>query len=122
MSKKHYHLVKSFDYAIQGFKHAIKEEPNIKIHIAISFFAISAALLLNFSAIEWIILFLVIFIVIILELINTTLEALVDLITPDIRDKAKIAKDVSAAAVMFGAILSVIIGIFLFLPKIIALI
>ena len=62
-----------------------------------------------------------IFFVIMLELINTVLEALVDLVSPEVKDEAKVAKDVSAAAVLFAAFVSVIVGVLLFGPKLLVL-
>src|SRR4030067_2855340 len=101
---------KSFYYAFCGIKTAYKNEPNLKIHI---FFAVSALLtgaVLKLSATEWLILAFIIFWVISLELLNTILEELVDLVSPDIKPHAKVAKDVSAAVVLLSAILSVIVG------------
>jgi undecaprenol kinase/diacylglycerol kinase (ATP) len=117
MSKNHSSL-ESFSLAISGLRVAIKNEPNLRIHLTIAFLAVILAAFLKFNSNEWIILFFTIAFVLILELINTSLEALVDLVSPEIRYKAKIAKDVSAAAVLISAILSIIIGVILFLPKI----
>ncbi|OGM18788.1 hypothetical protein A2686_01990 [Candidatus Woesebacteria bacterium RIFCSPHIGHO2_01_FULL_38_10] len=112
---------KSFGYAFEGIKTAFKNEPNLKIH---SFFAIAALFLgfiLKLDKIEWLILTFTIFWVISLELLNTVLEALTNLVSPEIKPYAKTAKDVSAASVLLAAILSIITGIVLFLPKIILL-
>ena len=79
------------------------------------------AVFLNLNPVEWLVLILTISIVLILELINTSVEALVDLVSPEVKDKAKIAKDVCAAAVLISSISSVIIGGLLFLPKLLAL-
>lgn len=120
MGLKH-SLPKSFGYAFQGIKTAFKNEPNLRIH---TFFAIAALLMgayLRLSKIEWLILAFTIFWVISLELLNTVLEAVVDLVSPEIKGAAKIAKDVSAACVLCAAILSIIVGVVLFLPKIIIL-
>jgi undecaprenol kinase len=112
-----HNVARSFKYAGQGVITAIKREPNLRIHIVFAVIALSLAAYLGFNTVEWIILIIVIFFVIMLELINTVLEALVNLVSPEIKDEAKVAKDVSAAAVLFAAILSVIIGVILFLPK-----
>lgn len=109
---------KSFFYAFQGLKTALRNEPNLQIH---SFFAISAvitAAILRISTIEWLLLTFTIFYVITLELLNTVLENVVNLVSPEIKPYAKIAKDVSAACVLLAAILSVIVGLVIFLPKI----
>jgi len=117
MSKSHSTLA-SFSYAFSGIKLALKNEPNLRIHLAIGAIAAGLAYYLKFSRFEWIVLFFTIAFVFILELINTTLEAIVDMVSPRIRAKAKVAKDVSAAAVFVSAALSLIVGGFLFLPKI----
>lgn len=120
MSLKH-PVLKSFPYAISGLKTALKNEPNFRVHISFAFVAIVMAIILKLSSIETAILILTIAFVIILELINTMLEALVDLVSPEIKEHAKIAKDVSAAAVLVSAIVSLIVGSLLFLPKVLIL-
>ncbi|MFZ5932862.1 MAG: diacylglycerol kinase [Patescibacteria group bacterium] len=111
-------FLSSFVYAFSGLKTALKNEPNIRIHLALALIAALLAFWLKFSPIEWIILALTIFLVLILELINTSLESLVNIVSPEVKEEAKIAKDVSAAAVLISALLSIVIGAFLFLPKI----
>jgi len=118
MSKTH-SFPNSLSYAWTGLKTALKNEPNIKIQGIIGFLAVIAAFFFRFSQIEWLILLITVFLVLILELINTTLEALVDLVSPQIQEKARIAKDVSAAVVLISAAFSILVGCFLFLPKII---
>ena len=110
---------KSFSFAFEGIKAALKNEPNFRIHIGLAILAVILGVVFKFSFLELAILALTIGFVLILELINTTLEAVVNLVSPEIQDQAKIAKDVSAAAVLVSAILSVIVAFFLFLPKII---
>lgn len=117
MSQTHPTLT-SFGYAFSGLKTALKDEPNIRIHLLISLLTIVLALFLGFSPVEWIILAFTIAFVLILELINTSLETLVNIVSSEIKDEAKVAKDVSAAAVLVGALLSVVVAAFLFLPKI----
>lgn len=117
MSKTH-STAKSFGYAWDGIKEAIKNEPNIQIHLIIAVIAIALGMAFKLTSNEWIVLAFTIAFVLILEFINTALEAIVDLVSPRIQPKAKVAKDVAAAAVLVSAVLSVIIGILLFLPKI----
>lgn len=114
--KKNHSIFKSFVFAINGVKEALKSEPNLIIHLAIALLVIIAAYFLKFNNYEWVILTLTIAFVITLELINTILEFIVDLVSPEIQEKARIAKDISAAIVLVGTIASVIIGVFLFLP------
>jgi diacylglycerol kinase len=110
-------IPESLTYAFEGLKTAYKNEPNFRFHIVSAVIVLIAAFLLKFSAWELAILTLTIGFVLILELINTTLEALVDLVSPEIRKQAKIAKDVSAGAVLVSAILAITVGIILFVPK-----
>jgi undecaprenol kinase/diacylglycerol kinase (ATP) len=117
VSSKH-PILKSFPYAFDGIKTAIKNEPNFRFHLVAGVIAISMGVYFKLTALEFAVLMIAIGFVVIIELINTMLEALVDLVSPEIAQQAKIAKDVSAAAVLASAVLSVVIGILLFLPKI----
>lgn len=119
MSKR-YSRIKSFKFAFSGIKEAIKNEPNFMVQVAIGAIAVLMAVYFKLSHIEWLVLLLTIALVLILELINTSLEAIVDLVSPEIKERAKVAKDVAAAAVLLSSISSVVVGGFLFLPKIIA--
>jgi len=112
---------KSFYYAFQGLKTALSQEPNLRIHFTAAALALFLGLILKLSTFEWLLLAFTIFYVITLELLNTVMEAVVNLVSPDIKPYAKVAKDVSAACVLLAAILSVIVGIVLFLPKIMLL-
>lgn len=118
MGIKH-NTIGSFKYAFEGIVAAFKKEPNFKIHIFTTFAVSVFAYVLKFNPIEWLILLLTICLVLVLELINTAIESIVNLVSPEIKDEAKIAKDVSAAAVFLSAFLAVTVGIILFLPKIV---
>jgi diacylglycerol kinase len=120
MSRGHSPL-KSFPYAFNGIKIALRNEPNFRIHLIIAMLTLTVAVALRLGVLEFALLILTIGFVLILELINTVLEAMVDLVSPEVKLHAKIAKDVSAAAVLIAALLSVIVGFLLFLPKIIGL-
>ena len=113
--------VKSFKYAFQGVNTAMKNEPNFRIHIIFAVSALILGLILKLNTVEWLLLTFTIFYVLTLELLNTVLEAMVDLVSPEITPYAKIAKDVSAACVLLAALMSIIVGFALFLPKIIFL-
>ena len=110
-------LPKSFDFAFDGLKTALKNEPNFRIHIVIGVGALILGAYLKLNQTEWLLLLFTISFVLILELINTSLEAIVNLVSPKIRPYAKVAKDVSASAVLLAAIVAIIVGIVLFLPK-----
>jgi len=121
MEKKH-SLIKSFGFAFEGLWAEIKKGRNFRIQIAAGFIAATLGIILKLSPEEWLDLVIVITIVLILELVNTSIEALVDLISPEIQPKAKLAKDVSAATVLIASIGAAIIGALIFLPKLMAFI
>jgi diacylglycerol kinase len=81
-----------------------------------------AAALSGFSIYEWVTLAFTIFFVLVMELVNTSVENIVDLVSPDVQPKAKVAKDVSAAAVLLSTFMSILVGVLLFLPRIIQII
>lgn len=108
--------VLSFKYAFAGLLAAIKEEPNLKIHFLIAIMVILISALVNITLADWIIVVLLIGFVISLELTNTAIEAVVDAFTDKEHPGAKLAKDISAAAVLVAAITSAIIGAMIFLP------
>ena len=111
-------LINSFKYAIEGVYAGLKDEQNIKIHVAIMILVIIFGIILKINTIEWIICIILFGLVLSLELINTAIENVVDLAMPEKNEKAKIAKDVAAAAVLVSSICSVIIGLMIFIPKI----
>jgi undecaprenol kinase len=109
-------LLKSFSYALVGIKTAIKSERNMQIHFVSSVLAIGASFYFSITRLEWIFILLAIGGMFALELINTAIERLVDLVTEEYHPLAKQAKDLAAGAVFIYAILSVIIGIVIFSP------
>lgn len=111
-------LIKSFSFAIYGIRTAVKQERNIRIHLIISLFVIAAAFTFSLSSIEWLFIIFAIGGMIALEMINSAIERTVDLVTQDIHPLAKQAKDLAAGAVFIYAIMSVIIGIIIFVPYI----
>jgi undecaprenol kinase len=117
MERKH-SLLKSFGFAFEGIKTEFKRGRNFRIQILAGFLAVGFGIVLKITPPEWFSLILVIASVLILELVNTAVEAIVDMISPEIQEKAKIAKDVSAGAVLVASIAAVFVGAFLFLPKI----
>lgn len=114
-------LRKSFGYAFKGIDDVIKHEPNMKIHVVVAILVVIMAFILKVSIIEWIILVLLIGAVLAAETINTTIENLVDMYTKEYDEKAKIVKDTAAGTVLILAITSAIIGLIIFIPKIICL-
>lgn len=102
---------KSFIYAWSGITQTFKSERNFQIHVSISFIMLIVGMILGFTTFEWVLLLFLLGGMLSLELINTALEHVVDLITPDYHPLAKAAKDAAAGAVLVYAFLSVIIGV-----------
>ncbi len=114
-------IINSFKYAFDGIKASFESERNMKIHIFIMILVIIFGFILKISLLEWIICIILFAIVIAGELFNTAIETVVDIAMPQINPKAKIAKDVSAGAVLWLAIGSAVIGLIIFVPKILSL-
>jgi len=114
-------LQRSFWFAFYGLYTAVKQEPNFRIHLVIATMVSILGIVVKLSVLEWLVLCFTIVFVLILELLNTAMEAIVDMVSPEIQEKAKVAKDVTAAAVLMGALYSLVVLIVLFLPKILAL-
>ena len=112
-------IVKSFGYAFEGIFTCIKKERNMKIHVAMTILVVIAGIVLGISTTEWCICLGLFGLVMALELVNTSVEAVVDMVTKDIHPLAKIAKDTAAGAVLIAAIMAAVIGCIIFIPKII---
>jgi diacylglycerol kinase len=112
-------LINSFKYAIEGFISSFKTERNMKIHVLAMIVVIALGLYLKLNLIEWCFIVFSIALVIGGELFNTTIETIVDMVSPEKNPKAKLAKDISAAAVLTLAIGAAIVGMIIFIPKLI---
>ena len=115
-------LIKSFKYAIEGIIYAFKYEQNIIVHTLIMILVIILGIALKLSYFEWLICLVLFGLVIATEMINTSIEAVVDLACPKIDPLAKIAKDTASGAVLVFAITAAISGLIIFIPKIIDII
>ena len=107
-----------FVYALRGWKQAIKTEKNLRFDCFMSAIVIFGGVILKISVIEWIICLILIGVVILAELMNTAIETVVDMYTREKNNMAEKAKDISAGAVLFMAVISAIIGCIIFIPKI----
>jgi diacylglycerol kinase len=114
-------FLRSFVYAWAGLVYAIRTQRNARVHALIGAAAIILGVLLRISPVEFAMIFVAITLVFIAEMFNTVAEACIDLVTREYHPLAKIAKDVAAGAVLLNAILSVIIGILVFGPHLLAL-
>ena len=120
--KKKRTFIDSVKDSINGLSFIIISEHNFKREIILAMLALIASYILKVSKIEFIIILLVIALVIVSEIFNTAIEKVVDLYTKEYNEIAKIAKDVSALAVLTMCFFALIIGIIIFVPKIIQLI
>ncbi len=107
-------LLESFNFAFEGIIHVMRNERNLRIHFALALGVIVAAVAFDVTRIELVALLLAISFVLIAEMLNSALEAVVDLVTPSVEPFAKIAKDVAAGAVLIATINSVAIGYLVF--------
>jgi diacylglycerol kinase len=114
-------LIKSFRYAIAGLLYSFKFNQNIKIHILAAIFAVLAGLVLKLTRYEMLGVGFLIVLVISAEMINTSIEEVINLLVNEHRLEAKIAKDVSAGMVLLVAIFAAIVGVFIYLPHILSL-
>lgn len=109
-------LIASFRYAFMGIGYLIWTQRNAKIHCVIGVIAVVLGIVLPISRVEWAVLIVTIALVLAMEGVNTAVEAVVDLASPEYHALAKVAKDVAAGTVLLAAIASVIVGIIIFLP------
>jgi undecaprenol kinase len=121
LQDKRNRLWRSFAFAITGIKSALWTERNMRIHFVVSVLVILFAVYFSISKLEWLFILVAIGGIFSLELINTAIERVVDLITAEYHPLAKQAKDVAAGAVFIYAIMAVIIGILIFLPHVLNL-
>lgn len=110
-------LHKTFSTAFSGIKYFFKTERNGKIQAGVSLITILSGLYLKLNAAEWIVIALCIGSVLALEMINTALEHLCNLVHKDYHPSIKIIKDVAAGAVLIFSVISVVAGLIIFLPK-----
>lgn len=113
---KHRKLIKSFGYAISGIKYALKEDQNFRVHLLATIVVIFLSLFFNVTAFEMGIIGVMIILVITTEMINTAIENMVDLITKEYREEAKIAKDIGAGMVLVASVGALIVGVLIFTP------
>lgn len=107
----------SFGNAFAGLGHVLRTQRNARIHLVMALLAVALAVVLRLSLEEWAILALTIGFVFVAEMFNSVAEAAVDAVTQEYHPLAKVAKDIAAGAVVFAAIVSVIVGLLLFGPR-----
>jgi diacylglycerol kinase (ATP) len=118
LSRRRGNLLSSFNYAFDGVVHALRHERNMWIHFAIAALVLVAALFFALTRLEVIALLVAISFVLITEMFNTAIEHVVDLITDEDDPRARIAKDVSAGAVLIAAVNAIAVAYLVFYDKI----
>jgi diacylglycerol kinase len=115
-------LIRSFGFAFKGLRYAAATQPNFRIHLVWAFIAVMLGFALHIAFAEWQWIMLAIALVLVIELLNTGIETLTDLVSPDYNEMAGRVKDVCAGAVVIAALFALITGIVIFLPKLILLV
>lgn len=110
--------IKSFSFAIAGIRTFIRQEHNARIHLAATILVIAAAIGFRVTTLEAAALAIVVSLVWITELLNTCIERMADLITLEKHPSIKFIKDIAAAAVLIASIVAVVVGLLIFIPKI----
>ncbi|RDC55611.1 diacylglycerol kinase family protein [Pedobacter chinensis] len=109
--------IKSFKYAFNGLKLFFINDHNGRVHFFAAIAAIALSFYLNLSSLEWITILSVISAVFVAEILNSAIEKLADVVSPNYHPKIKIVKDLAAAAVLVAAFLALMAGAIIFLPK-----
>jgi diacylglycerol kinase len=109
-------ILESFRFAFAGLWYALRTQRNTRIHLSVAAAVVAMGLWLGLSATQWAMLTLTIGFVLVSEMLNTVAETLVDLVSPGYHPLAKVVKDVTAAAVLLGALVSVIVGLLILGP------
>jgi len=107
-------LIKSFGYAYQGLIAAIKDQINLRIHLGVAVMVVIAGFYFRLTTMEWALILIATGLVISLELINTAIENLVDLVTLERKPLAGKIKDIAAAAVLVSSVVALVVGLVIF--------
>ena len=111
-------IIDSFNNAFEGIIHVLRTQRNMRIHFAVAFFVLIAALIINVTKLELIALLISITFVLIAEMLNTGIEAAIDIATTSFDPMAKLAKDIAAGAVLIATVNAVFVGYLVFAGKI----
>ena len=106
-----------FTHAWNGIKETVKHEYNFRIHLMATFIVVSCGIIFQISWIEWMLVCVAIGLVLVTEMINSVMEAMIDYLKPEYHPQAKYIKDSAAGAVLISAIIAVIIGTIIFIPS-----
>lgn len=109
--------IRSFGYALKGVKAVFGKEANMNIHLIMMALVVICGFLFSISVTEWMLCIICFGVVISLEMMNSAIENLVDLVSPEKNKLAGRAKDIAAGAVLVAAISAAIVGLIIFVPK-----
>jgi undecaprenol kinase len=115
-------FLKSFSYSFNGLVYAARNEQSVLVMVTCLVFTLLFGVFFNISLLEWFLVFIAIGLVLGTELLNTAIEATIDLISPSFHPLAKIAKDTASASVFVYSFVAFVIGCLIFVPKLIALV
>jgi len=107
---------RSFKHAFRGLKYMLRNEQNFQIEVLLGFFVIALMFIFSIRGLEKVALFFVIFSVLVMEIINTIFERVVDILKPRVHPYAQLIKDIMAAAVLIVSVGSIVIGVIIFYP------
>lgn len=119
---KNKNFISALKNSFNGIKYVFTTQRNLKIQLIIGIVVVFTGIILKISIVEWAIITTIISMVFFSELLNTVVETIVDMITIEYNERAKIAKDIAAGAVTLVSIASVIIGLLIFLPQMLEII
>lgn len=111
-------LIKSFKYAFRGFVKTFREEQNLQIQSLAGLATVCAGFFFGLERLEWIFIIFVVVLVMLMELANSAVERIADILKPRLDNYVKEIKDISAAAVLLSSVLAVFVGIMVFWPYI----
>lgn len=113
-------FIKGFGYAFSGIAYTVRTQLNFRFHLFAAAAITLAGWFMKISAGEWLSVILVSGLVLCTELLNTAVEVLVDLVSPDYNEKAGRVKDIAAGAVLVAAVIAILTGTVIFIPKVIS--
>jgi len=118
---RNHSLKEAFHNAYQGFRYVLTTQRNAKIHTVITVIVVVLGFFFHISSVEWTVILLAIGLVWTSECLNTGLEKITDLVSPEYNGLAKVTKDTAAAGVLLASLTAAIIGVIIFLPKVLVL-
>ena len=109
--------LRSFGFAYAGLAYLVQTQPNVRVHLAVTVIVVAVAVAVQAPLVEVAVLLLAIGLVLVGEALNTALEAVADLVSPNIHPVARIAKDVAAAGVLLAAVVAALAGVLILGPR-----